>query len=62
VVKVPSFGLPEPKRLSCDGDARLSIRFADDREFETRGKYRVNQWPQVRHDAELDLRFGMSRE
>ncbi len=41
--------------LSCRIRARLRIRFADDGEFENRGNDRVDQWPQVRHDAKLDL-------
>src|SRR5215831_16152229 len=48
--------------LSWHGGTRPSIPFADDREFETRGNYLVNQWPEVRHDAKFDLCFGMPRE
>jgi len=43
-------------------DARVSIHFADDGEFETRADYLVNQWPEVRDDAELDLCFGVPGE
>jgi len=48
--------------LSCHGGTRHSIPFTDDREFETRGNYLVDQWPEVLHDAKFDLCFGMPRE